>query len=96
MYDVSKCAVAPNFYQSSAGRELNEILGELKVGRVADEEVRKVIAAIVGKNQKLVAEKGLHAAGALMGDAMRELKGKADGKTISEMLREELEKAMKK
>ncbi|MCX6798706.1 MAG: Glu-tRNA(Gln) amidotransferase subunit GatE [Candidatus Diapherotrites archaeon] len=74
-------------------KELKEILKGLQVERVGDAEVRKVIAAIVEKNRALVAEKGERAAGALMGDAMRELKGKADGGAISAILKEELEKA---
>ena len=55
---------------------------------VSDSEVRKTIASIVKKN------KGL-SQGALMGQCMKEFRGKVDGKTISEILGEEISKAEK-
>ena len=53
----------------------------------------KLLYDIYGeKNRALAAEKGERALGALMGDAMRELKGGASGEEISRILREELSK----
>jgi len=80
----------------SPRKSIEEILKELNVERVGSGEVEKVIAELVRKNSKLVEEKGEHTAGALMGDAMRLLKGKADGATVSRILKEELGKAAKK
>ena len=80
----------------SQGKSIEEILKELNVERVGSGEVEKLIAELVRKNSNLVEEKGEHAAGALMGDAMRLLKGKADGSTVSRILKEELAKAAKK
>ncbi|MBN2067072.1 MAG: Glu-tRNA(Gln) amidotransferase subunit GatE [Candidatus Diapherotrites archaeon] len=77
-------------------KSLAEVLKELKVEKVEEGTVEKVIAGIVEKNSKLVKEKGMHALGALMGDAMKELRGKVDGGTISKLLKQELEKKVKK
>jgi glutamyl-tRNA(Gln) amidotransferase subunit E len=76
--------------------ELEDILKELKVGTVAAGETRKIIIAVIEKNGQLVTEKGEHALGALMGEAMKELRGRADGSEISRILREELGKRAKK
>ena len=46
-----------------------------------------MIEKIIAKNETLIKKQGERAVGALMGDAMRELKGKFSGKEISEMLR---------
>ncbi len=77
-------------------KELEEILGELKMVKVAAGDVRKIIAGIIEKNRQLVEEKGEHAIGALMGEVMAHLRGKADGGEISRILKEELGKRAKK
>ncbi len=68
------------------------VLKERSLEKATDSKIRAVVAKIVKKNTALVKEKGRSATGALMGDAMRELKGKADGKAISAILKEEIEK----
>ena len=72
-----------------------EILKTMKVERIGEGELEKVVAAIVDKNKKLVEEQGMRAIGALMGDAMKQLKGKANGEEISRVLREEIAKKAK-
>ncbi len=73
-----------------------EILKEMNVERADESELQKVIAKIVEKNKEIVEAKGERAIGALMGNAMKELKGKADGSTISRLLKEEIAKKTKK
>ncbi len=77
-------------------RELQEILEELRVEKVEGAAVKNVVIEIIEKNSKLIEEKGLHALGALMGEAMKELRGKADGGEVNRILREELGKRAKK
>ena len=55
-------------------------------------EIEKVVKKVVEANTALVKAKGMGAIGALMGDVMKELKGKASGKEISEALKKELSK----
>ena len=52
-----------------------------------------IIEGIVQNNKELVKQKGLGAIGPLMGDVMKEEKLRGvDGKLISEVLRNEIEK----
>ena len=75
------------------GKDIGEVIGGMQAGKVEDSELRKVVREIVEKNKELVKAKGDYAAGALMGETMKVMKGKADGKTVSKMLKEEIAKA---
>ena len=75
---------------SSPAENLMEKLGTTIF---SETELRKTITAIVQKNSALIKEKGERAFAALMGEAMKELKGKADGSTVSKILRQEIGKA---
>ena len=63
---------------------------------VSEDEIRNAIKKIIERNQKIVNEKGMNAMSALMGDAMKELRGKAAGNVIANILKEELEKVVPK
>lgn len=54
--------------------------------------VQKIIEEIVAKNSSMVEERKMGAMGPLMGMSMKELKGKADGKIVNKLLKEEIEK----
>ena len=62
------------------------------LGGVDETEVRDVIAGVVERNGDQVAEEGMAAFSGLMGECMAELRGKADGETVSSILREEIGK----
>jgi len=65
---------------------------EAGLGGVDESEVREVIAGVVERNSEQVADEGMAAFSGLMGECMGELRGKADGETISSLLREEIGK----
>ena len=69
-----------------------EAVEEAGLGGVDDKEVREVIVGVVERNGEQVAEEGMAAFSGLMGECMGELRGKADGETISSLLREEIGK----
>jgi glutamyl-tRNA(Gln) amidotransferase, subunit E len=69
-----------------------EAIEEAGLGGVEDEEVREIIAGVVERNADQVAEEGMGAFSGLMGECMGELRGKADGDTVSDILREEIGK----
>ncbi|ERH01069.1 MAG: glutamyl-tRNA amidotransferase, E subunit [Halonotius sp. J07HN6] len=69
-----------------------EAIEEAGLGGVDDEEVREIIAGVVERNADQVAEEGMGAFSGLMGECMGELRGKADGDTVSDILREEIGK----
>jgi glutamyl-tRNA(Gln) amidotransferase subunit E len=71
-------------------------IGKLSLGTVGEGDVRNVIAEIVRSKHDYIKEKGEAAQSGLMGLAMSKLRGKADGKLISKVLREEIEKEVQK
>ena len=78
-------------------KELKEIMAGARVGKVDKGEVNAVVEKIVERNLKLIEEKGMRAVGALMGEAMKELKGQVSGKEISAIISKEIaKKAAKK
>jgi glutamyl-tRNA(Gln) amidotransferase subunit E len=66
---------------------------EAGLGGVSDEEVREQVRAVVERNEGKVREEGMGAFSALMGECMGALRGKADGDTVSQILREEIGRA---
>jgi len=69
-----------------------EAIQEAGLGGVDEDDVREIIAGVVERNSDQVAEEGMAAFSGLMGECMGELRGKADGETISTLLREEIGK----
>ncbi|QLH80248.1 Glu-tRNA(Gln) amidotransferase subunit GatE [Halosimplex pelagicum] len=61
------------------------------LGGVGDEEVREAVVRVVERNAEQVEEEGMGAFSGLMGECMGELRGKADGDTVSSVLREEIQ-----
>jgi len=69
-----------------------DAIEEAGLGGVDDDEVREIIAGVVERNADQVADEGMGAFSGLMGECMGELRGKADGDTVSNILREEIGK----
>jgi glutamyl-tRNA(Gln) amidotransferase subunit E len=59
---------------------------------LSEEDVRKIIQKIVSSQEQMVKERGPAAMGPLMGMVMKELKGKADGKLVNKLLKEDIDK----
>lgn len=70
---------------AKAAQSLNLIM-------LSEEDVNYIIENIVSNNENMVKERGMGAMGPLMGMAMKELKGKADGKLVNKLLRENIKK----
>jgi glutamyl-tRNA(Gln) amidotransferase subunit E len=62
------------------------------LGGVDDDEVREAVVEVVERNADQVANEGMDAFSALMGECMGALRGKADGDVVSDVLREEIAK----
>ncbi|RLE44473.1 Glu-tRNA(Gln) amidotransferase GatDE subunit E [Candidatus Woesearchaeota archaeon] len=74
--------------------KLDQVLKELKVETMEESKIEHIVKELVRKNNKLIKEKGKHAFNALMGDAMKLLRGKASGHLIAKLLKEEIEKVL--
>jgi glutamyl-tRNA(Gln) amidotransferase subunit E len=75
-------------------KSLSLIIQKFSIEKISESQVRAVVKKIIEKNSALVKEKKAAAISALMGDIMKELKGKASGSLISRILQEELRKAV--
>ena len=80
----------------SPAESIDAAIGKLSLGNVGEDEVRNIIAEIIRSKSDFIKEKGDSAQSGLMGLAMSKLRGKADGKLISKVLREEVEKELHK
>ncbi len=62
------------------------------LGSAGEEEVRAVVVDVVERHQARVEEEGMGAFSELMGKCMGQLRGKAEGEVVSDVLREEIGK----
>ncbi len=76
-------------------RNLADIISALDLEVAADREIRTIIQRIVKDRSDFIQEQGEHSVGGLMGIAMKELKGKADGKKVKEMLEKEVQRILR-
>jgi glutamyl-tRNA(Gln) amidotransferase subunit E len=65
-------------------------MDEAGVGGVDREAVREVVVTVVERNADQIDADGMGAFSGLMGECMGELRGRADGEVVSELLREEI------
>ncbi|HEV2137270.1 MAG TPA: Glu-tRNA(Gln) amidotransferase subunit GatE [Nitrososphaerales archaeon] len=81
---------------SSRGISVSEAISALGVQLAGESQVRGVVESVLQKHQHIIEEKGDAAFSLLMGEAMKELRGKADGAVVSRILREKLEELARK
>lgn len=93
---IAKEAIPKVLAEMAAGVNIDEAVSKLGLGGVGEDEVRKVIHDIVESRKDFVLEKGEASQSGLMGMAMAGLRGKADGKLISRILKEEIQAVLKK
>lgn len=82
-----------------AAREGMSVLAaaeSLGLGAVSSSEVEGVVRALLGREGTLVREKGEGAFSQLMGEAMKELRGRADGAEVARVLKEMLLEALRR
>ncbi|MGQ9587451.1 MAG: Glu-tRNA(Gln) amidotransferase subunit GatE [Thermoplasmata archaeon] len=72
------------------GHSVEKAVEVLGVETIDIESVREVCDRIVKEREKFIRERGENSLGPLMGIVMKELRGKVDGKTISEILSERI------
>ena len=77
------------------GHGVGRALETLGVDSVEMDEVRMLCDRVVREKEKLIRERGVESSlGPLMGLVMKELRGRVDGKVISEILRERIEQLL--
>lgn len=73
---------------------LNEIISSMNIAMMSEKEVLEIVQKIVSSNSSIIKEKKEQSLSALMGELMKQIKGKADGKKAAQLLKEEMKKGM--
>jgi len=76
-------------------KSLDEILEMKGLKSLSREEGEKIIEEIVDKNIDIVRSKGIGSMGIIMGKCMAVLRGRIDGKTVSEIVRSKIMERLK-
>ncbi len=75
----------------SPEREPAALAEEAGLGSAGEDAVREVVREVVDRNAEQVEAEGMGAFSGLMGECMAELRGKAEGEVVSDVLREEIQ-----
>jgi len=89
--EVAKEGVPELLRGVAEGGEPDDVADELGLDSAAREEVEEVVDGILDERADYVENEGMGAMGGLMGAVMEEMRGKADGELVSDVLREKLQ-----
>lgn len=92
--EIGKEAIEELMIAKSDNPELTieELKKKLKIEKISEDELKKIVNDIINKNIKVVKEKEMRAMGPLMGEVMKKVRGKIDGKIVSNELKIILQK----
>ncbi len=71
-------------------KDATDAIKALGLERMSIEELEEIIEEVIKENYNLIEERGMGAFSPLMGHVMKRVKGKIDGKTVSEVLRKKI------
>jgi glutamyl-tRNA(Gln) amidotransferase subunit E len=80
---------------SQGEKDIDSIIEKYNLSPLSTKDAEETIEKILEKNKKILEEKGDRAVSALMGECMKVLRGKVDGKTINTILLREIKKKKK-
>jgi len=72
-----------------------QIKEDMNLQKISTNELQQIIQNIIKKNLKMIKEKEMRAMGALMGDVMKEIRGRIDGAIVSKELKKILTETLK-
>ncbi len=75
-------------------RNPKEAAEQLGLTPLSEEEVKRRVVELVERNRQLIKSKGQGVFSALMGELMRDLRGRVDGKKLSLLLQEEVKRVV--
>jgi len=75
-------------------RPIDEICEELGLKLMSEDEVRAIIREIVNDLKEIILKRKMGAIGIVMGKVMDIVRGKADGKLVSKLVKEEIKKVL--
>jgi glutamyl-tRNA(Gln) amidotransferase subunit E len=71
---------------------INAAIEAVGASSISDEELSKGLDRIINNNMTIIKEKGMNALSTLMGRAMAEYRGKANGQKVNSMLKDKMSK----
>jgi glutamyl-tRNA(Gln) amidotransferase subunit E len=83
------------FFAENPKSDIEKAVESSGLELVSSGEVENIIKKIVSEREDFIREQGERSVGGLMGVAMKELRGKADGKTVKELLEKEVQALLK-
>ncbi len=72
---------------SGKSKSIEEVIEKLSLGNINEDKLNQILDEIIQKNNGLIVKQGIRSIGPIMGIAMEELRGKADGETINKLLK---------
>jgi glutamyl-tRNA(Gln) amidotransferase subunit E len=81
-------------FSKNPASTIKEVLSATGLSKVSTPDLEEIIKAIVAERIEYVKERGEAAIGGLMGVVMKELRGRADGKLIKELLATEIRRVL--
>ena len=79
---------------SGKSKTIEEAISKSAISSMSDQELEKILEQIVNENKGIIDKQGERASGPLMGIAMKNLRGKASGEKISQILQEKIKKIL--
>ncbi|MFX1578155.1 MAG: Glu-tRNA(Gln) amidotransferase subunit GatE [Promethearchaeota archaeon] len=83
------------FFAEQPKSSVKKAIESTGLGMASSSEVEDIIKKIVSERKDFIREQGERSVGGLMGVAMKELRGKVDGKTVKELLEKEVQALLK-
>jgi glutamyl-tRNA(Gln) amidotransferase subunit E len=91
--EVAKEAIPELLSAIAGGTTVEDAIAQI-APPISDEELRGLIRGVLEDRNAFVKERGMGAIGPLMGVVMKEVRGRADGKVISDLLKSEIVKML--
>lgn len=85
-----------NVKEAVEAQSVDEAIEAAGASSISDEELSKGLDRIISNNMSIIKEKGASALSTLMGRAMAEYRGKADGQKVNSMLKDKMSKMVNK
>jgi len=95
--EIGKEAIEEFMVIKSENPELTieQIKKELKIEKISKDDLLKIISDLINKNIDLIKEKEMRAMGPLMGEVMKEARGKIDGNVVSNEMKRAIQNKLK-
>ena len=81
---------------SGKARSVEESIQKSSLNIITNSELEKIIDKVVLDNVSILQNQGQHAIGALMGIAMKSIRGKASGEKVNQLLKKKINDYLKK